>query len=765
MNRRMMPLLLAALLAVLLPLAFRADAQTPTIHPTVLSPLKDGVSLAPPPGLEDSPLAAKGFVDVTHPLFGADATGTRDSTQALRGAIRFARNHQLVCWFPSGTYLVSDTISCDQSYYRRSNGTISSAREYPNVLMGEAAPGSPRPVIRLVDSAPGFQSPAKRKYVIHIWTQSAFRQNKPANTPEPNINFNQMFKGIDIVIGKGNPGAVGIRLRGAQGTSVQDCRIDATYGHTGLEGASGSGGSHQNVTVIGGRIGLDLADTQPAATITAMTLIDQTEHAIVYSGRQALAAVGVRIRKQEGVAIAGPANAMRAHNGQICLEDAEIIFTDKPGVVIESGESLYLKNVYARNAATLVQSGRYPLVPGEPDGWTHLAEYGRAVDPRPAKGYRYRAAMLMDGRRVAQLQEGPTARQLPPQDLFARHLPGTVPAWSHPDAADAVRDYGARGDGVADDTAALQRAVNENEIVFLPKGYYRITKTLRLKPDTKLIGVARHLSIIMASARGDFADPSAAAPMVETADTAQAQTVLAYLDLFAPAEVGGAYPLRFLSGGSSVIRDINLTFRSLDGFSPKKDPVAKDHAEVIFEGNAGARVYNLFHESPVRHLKGYRHFLVRGTRNPLRFYQLNPEHARPEANFGLEDAHNVVVWGLKSEGNNPVLVAKDSSDFRILGYGGNGSALPGQALFLLENCEDFMLAMLMDEPRPSGGSIDFFAGMGVPPDRWYMLRETRPGGEVERTDLLLRPVVYRRGTPKTPPGPVILPFEGTARPR
>lgn len=42
----------------------------------------------------------------------------------------------------------------------------------------------------------------------------------------------------------------------------------------------------------------------------------------------------------------------------------------------------------------------------------------------------------------------------------------------------SARDYGAVGDGVADDTAAIQAAINSGSAVFLPAGTYRITGNL-----------------------------------------------------------------------------------------------------------------------------------------------------------------------------------------------------------------------------------------------------------------------------------------------
>jgi hypothetical protein len=54
--------------------------------------------------------------------------------------------------------------------------------------------------------------------------------------------------------------------------------------------------------------------------------------------------------------------------------------------------------------------------------------------------------------------------------------------------------FSARGDGVADDTDALQRAINKVQeitnqgIVFIPSGRYRVSRTIYVWPGIRLIG-------------------------------------------------------------------------------------------------------------------------------------------------------------------------------------------------------------------------------------------------------------------------------------
>ena len=75
----------------------------------------------------------------------------------------------------------------------------------------------------------------------------------------------------------------------------------------------------------------------------------------------------------------------------------------------------------------------------------------------------------------------------PAAAFLARLLPHVVTAWfcvvASIGGAKDVREFGAVGDGVADDTAAIQRAVNAGGGVQFTKGTYRLARTVLVELD------------------------------------------------------------------------------------------------------------------------------------------------------------------------------------------------------------------------------------------------------------------------------------------
>jgi glucan 1,3-beta-glucosidase len=86
----------------------------------------------------------------------------------------------------------------------------------------------------------------------------------------------------------------------------------------------------------------------------------------------------------------------------------------------------------------------------------------------------------------------------------------------------STRDGGAKGDGITDDTTALQTVINNaaaaGDIVFFDAGTYKITDTLHIPKGSKLVGEA--YPVIMSSGKkfADVGNPRAVVAVGKTGD-------------------------------------------------------------------------------------------------------------------------------------------------------------------------------------------------------------------------------------------------------
>ena len=702
-------------------------------------------------------LESWGFLNVAEEPFKADPSGQRDSTEAIQKAVNYARERQLVCLFPPGEYLVSDTIVCEQYRPLRTPTRRSGDRDHPCVLMGVEEDGR-RPCLVLSSTSQGFDDPNHPKPLVYFWA-AGNGEEAPLDQPQPNISMNQMIVGIDLRLGA-HPGAIGISHRAAQGSGIQDCTIDARGAFCGVEGGAGSGGSHAGLTVIGGRYGLDLRGTQPAATVTGVSLLDQDEAAIVCAGRQATTIVGFHIRTRgDGPVIVARQNWI--HQGQMNLIDGIVEAEGEgPAVLLDTTAAAYLNNVFIHGIKTIIQSPAAELK--APEGkWSHLQEVAVAVPPAVFRGRQltrlgikeltYTCGIWLDGQKLpGSIWHKVAAIDAPPSDLVTRHLwDKTFPyPWSDGVVNVKLLKDGPVGDGVTDDTESLQKAIETYPALFLPKGHYRVSRSLRLRPDSKLIGAHRCFTWLVGygDREGGFGNTAHPRPVVQTADDADATTILGFLGIRLDISAVGGYALDWAAGPTSIFREVNVVMPTRWNVPKEATPPTFDHPFVVIHGHGAGKWYNFHQESWQLQGPNYRHLLIKDTAGPLHFYQCNVEHARSETNMEIRKASHVYIYGLKGEYNRPIVKMVESRDVAIFGYGGNAAAYPGTSLFEIQDCGNYRLTLLVDTPRyPGDGSPDHFAGEGVDPRLWHMVTERHDGSEF-RTPPLDRPTVVARGT-------------------
>lgn len=361
-----------------------------------------------------------------------------------------------------------------------------------------------------------------------------------------------------------------------------------------------------------------------------------------------------------------------------------------------------------------------------------------------------------------------------PANLQSRHLYGAAtsyPSFSSAGAVNVRREFGAVGDGVVDDTDALQRALESSRIVFLPKGIFRISRTLAVPPGAALVGISNHLAIL-APLPGTFVNETSPLLLLEPGACSLCEpgglgTVVHGVMTLSWIHTAGVYALDWQAEHPRSVYRLSSSWIKPDlcslahALMPcQSEPIL--HSEPMMQISGSGLFYVVHFEDMSWMTPSYRHVLVTG--RPLHdrcFYHLNTEHAISDANTEIRDASNVAIFGMKSEGRYNVLWIHNSSNVLLSGYGGNAcpmAAYPAgfarfpPSLFRLVGSRnvtlrgltsyDMMTTLAHGAPRSQVEGVV----QCQTPDMWHSVFEAPlvPGGENVSTEVLDRPVVFRR---------------------
>ncbi len=637
----------------------------------VLAAFAADVMAGESPADADSPdrLLQLGCLDVTKAPYTADPTGQADSTRAIQRAVNDARDRGLVCFFPSGTYVISDTISCEQQVSKLDQprhvdgGTQHYWPVYrPMVLLGSTK--GQRPVLKLAAQAPGFDAPARPKTAVRIWAQTWFDapgKGEPVwGKEQANISFNHFFRGIDIDV-RGHAGAVGIRHSGSQGSTMQDVTVYAEGAYAGLNCCPGQGGGTHNVEVIGGQYGIVIEPDSRFPLLNACAFRGQTKAAIRYAkGGSQVPTLLVGCQLEPACATAIDLTTERGYAG-LSLVDC-IIAMPPGGTVVKTNkpENVFLEDTAVRGADSVHSGGA--KIPA-PDRWTRIERYSTHT----AQGTNLLNGVMSAGEVVKW-----TAAEAEPdyQAIRSRHYaPG--PSFEDADAVN-VRDLGAKGDGATDDTAAFAKAIAAHDKIFVPRGDYRLSGTLRLRPNTHLFGLSQSFTSLGAARRrlagGEPGPPPAADSFaLETVDDAQAAPGLSFL------AIQGRVQWRSGRGTWMLTR-----------------------AAFQISGNGGGRFYGVMAMG--------RPLIFSGIRQPTALYALNVERVTANPQSEIKDCEHLRVYYFKVEagtiqrpnagdGNTPGRIS-DSRDIRVYCMYGNVRQLGDRPMLEVVNSKPIVVSQL-----------------------------------------------------------------------
>jgi glucan 1,3-beta-glucosidase len=200
---------------------------------------------------------------------------------------------------------------------------------------------------------------------------------------------------------------------------------------------------------------------------------------------------------QKGIDISAVTGTGDLNVGSVTIIDSSITNTPigiitayQAGSQPAAAGSLILENVALSNVPTAIQLSGGATVLAGTTGRTTIAGWGEGNKYTPSGPQRFQG-YFAPNTRPGSLLSG--------SNYYVRSKPQyqTLPVSSFL----SVRSAGATGNGVTDDTTALQNAINSatsaGNVVFFDAGTYLVTRTLSVPPGAKLVGES--YSVIMSS--------------------------------------------------------------------------------------------------------------------------------------------------------------------------------------------------------------------------------------------------------------------------
>jgi hypothetical protein len=517
--------------------------------------------------------------------YGARGDGVTDDTAAIQKAIDEMKGVPDALYFPDGIYLLSAGVGIF-------GGKAHSSDRFLN-LQGQSEAGT---VLRLKDGCPGFDDPKKPRIVLSLY--------EGQGTGDVMHSY---CRNLTVDVGRGNPGAVGVRFMSNNSGAMSDVTIRSSdpqgAGLCGLDLTQGQVGPCllQHITVIGFDIGAEVAHTF-SVVFEHLTLRSQNE--VGFLNRDGRATL-------RGLRSANRVTAVRNTWQDLTLLDADLRggSAERPAIVNGKG-SLFLRDIRQEGyGQILIDAG------GE-------SRRGAAID---------------------EWHTGKT-QSLFPSDQRSLRLPiqeTPVVPWETDLSRWVKVDWTRSGEDVSQAfQEAIDRAAREGATtIYLPRRprtheYPRLTRPIRVHGTVnRIIGMSNIL---------DVSDPGGALK--------DGRAIFTIQDLKGPAIV---FERWFLLGGWKGPRDAFM----FDNRSGKALVIRNmGISGKLKRASTGGECYIEDVPAPGLHL---------GPGEKCWARQYNPES--PEADMISVDGGQLWILGLKTEGRSRHVVARNGAKVEILG--------------------------------------------------------------------------------------------------
>jgi len=477
--------------------------------------------------------------------FAVHADGIGDDSAALQQAIDRVRSAAAqspragsgIVFVPEGRYRLSRTIFVWRGIR----------------LIGY---GKRKPVFLLAGNTPGYQNGTGR-YMIYF-------AHQPGAPGQPVVDGNEgtLYSGlsnIDMEIQDGNPAAIAVRAHFAQHSALAhvDFRIGSALG-----AVEEMGHEIEDCRFFGGefaiRTGVTAAGWQSlvldSAFVGQRSVAIETHEAGMTVIRCRFRGVPYGIR----IPVVRTSHLTGESTDKLYVKDSR--FEDIPGA------ALWVARYHDPKTQVNVEDVECSGVPVFLEFNPFLGGLSRVPGDLlkiPGEAGAYAIASLSHGLHV---QIGTAMEPARKRDTVVDRVPlpamTPVPARDFPELPPEsswanVVELGARGDGIADDTAAFRKAIAEHRAVYVPQGSYRISDTLTLGRDTALIGLQpAETRLILRPSTPGFTDASKPRPVI-LAPSGSAP-IVSGIGVLLENSNEGAVGVKWMAGGGSYMDDVTI---------------------------------------------------------------------------------------------------------------------------------------------------------------------------------------------------------------
>lgn len=388
--------------------------------------------------------------------FAIKADGSVDVSAALQKAInRVASEKNFgIVFIPEGKYKISRTIYVPKAVR----------------LIGY---GKKRPEIFLADNTPGYQhqvanDKAGANYMF--WFVSGMVKDTADIHDAGAGTFYSALSNINLRIGTGNPYAIALRTHYAQHSFIE--HVDVHTGE-GMAGMFDVGNEMEDVRFYGGDYGIYTTKTSDGWQFMMVnTYFEGQRKAAIRTRGVGLTMVHLQAKNVPAVVEIEP-----DYNERLYMEDSRLEHVKHAAVIVSHGDDattqINLIQVTCNDVPTLI-------------------DYRGDKPDKKVSHATYRIDSLCIGLQMSDLAADPLQEEhykITPLSALPEASPSVIPGLPPMKQWVNIKTLGAKGDGKTDDTQIFQEAMDKYPVIYVPQGWYVISHTLKMNPNTVLIGL------------------------------------------------------------------------------------------------------------------------------------------------------------------------------------------------------------------------------------------------------------------------------------